>query len=68
VGPGHETTYINVFLATDLNLSDLKTSNQEGDESILEIIKVPLRDIKKMIINGEIECGITLAALNIFLH
>jgi len=66
VGPGHETTYINVFLATDLNLFDLKTSNQEGDELILEINKVPLRDIKKIIVNGEIECGITLAALNIF--
>ena len=66
VAPGHETTYMNVFLATDLNLSELRTDNQEGDESILEIVKVNLSDVKKMIGNGEIESGMTLAALSLF--
>lgn len=44
VAPGHESTYINVFLATDLDLSKITTKGQEGDESILEIVKVSLHE------------------------
>ena len=66
VAPGHETTYMNVFLATDLNLSELKTGNQEGDELILQIIKVKLPELKKMILSGKIVCGLTIASLNLF--
>lgn len=65
-GPGHETTYGNAFLAEDLDLSGLKTANQEGNESIAEIIKVSLPELKKIISEGKIECGMTLAALNLF--
>lgn len=66
VAPGHETTYVNVFLATNLNLSKIKISNQDNNEVILKIIKVNLFKLKKMILDGKIKCGITLAALNLF--
>jgi len=66
VAPGHETTYINVFLATELNLSGLGTDNQENDESIQEVIKVSITELKQMILDEKIECGPTLAALNLF--
>ena len=66
VAPGHETTFVNAFLATDLDLSKLKTDNQESNELILEIVKINLSDLKEKILNGMIECGISLAALNLF--
>ena len=66
VAPGHETSYINVFLAQDLDISKLKTSWQENDEAILEIIKVTLPELRDMLVAGKIECGITIAALNLF--
>lgn len=66
VAPGHETTYINVFLAAELNLDGLKTDNQENDEAIQGVIKISQPKLKQMILNGKIECGITLAALNLF--
>lgn len=65
-GPGHETTYVNIFLAKNLDLSKLKVGNQEGNESIVKIIKVSLPKLKKMILDGKIECGMTIAALNLF--
>lgn len=64
VAPGHETTYINVFLATGLDVSGLKIDNQERDEAIVDIVRVP--DLRRMVMAGEIECGITIAALNLF--
>lgn len=66
VAPGHETTYINVFLATELNLADIKTDNQENNESIQEVIKISVPELQQMILDEKIECGITLAALNLF--
>ncbi len=66
VAPGHETTYINVFLATELNLTGLKTGNQENDEAIQEVIKISRSKLEQMILGSKIECGITLAALNLF--
>jgi len=66
VAPAHETTYVNVFLATELNLTGLKTDNQENDEAIQEIIRVSMSELKQMILDGKIVCGPTLAALNLF--
>jgi len=63
--PGHETTVQYAFLAENLDTSKIE-SHQEGDESIEEIVKVPINEVKKMIIRNEIQCGITLAALNLF--
>jgi 8-oxo-dGTP pyrophosphatase MutT (NUDIX family) len=67
VAPGHETTFINAFMASDLDTSNLKINDQESDESILKIIKVSAEELKELIHNNKIECGITLAALNMFL-
>lgn len=66
IAPGHETTYVNVFLATELDLSDLRRENQDGNEAILEVVKVQLPELREMVINGKIQCGITVAALNLF--
>lgn len=67
VAPGHETTRIYAFLATDLDISKIKIS-QEEDESILQIIKISIKDLKKKIVENKIKCGITLAALNLFFN
>lgn len=65
-GPGHETTYITVFLATDIDKEKSKMSLQDKSEAINKIIKVKIPKLKQMIIKGKIECGISLAALNLF--
>lgn len=66
VAPGHETTSVNAFLATELDLTGLKTDNQDNDEAIQEVIKISVPKLKQMILEGKIECGLTLAALNLF--
>lgn len=66
VAPGHETTFINVFLAADLNKSNLKIASQEGDESILRVMKIKIPRLKELIRKNKIKCGLTLAALNLF--
>jgi len=53
-------------LATGLNTSNLKTSFQKDNEAILGVAKVKLSKLKKLILEGKIECGITIAALNLF--
>ena len=67
VAPGHESTRIEVFLATGFDKQEMKTNGQEADEAIVEIIDIKVSDLKEKILAGEIECGITLAALNLFL-
>ena len=66
IGPGHENIYANVFLATKINISKLNKSTPSGDELILKVIKLPVAKIKKLISSNRIECGITLAALNLY--
>lgn len=66
IGPGHESIYANIFLATKLDESQLNKSAQVGDELILKVIKLPIVKIKQLINSGKIECGITLAALNLY--
>lgn len=65
IGAGHESIYANVFLTTELTLIKNK-SDQPGDELILKVIKLPLAKIKQLVKLGKIECGITLAALNLY--
>ena len=65
-GPGHETTHITVFLATNIDKKKSKMSLQDKTEAINKIIKVKIPKLKQMIIKGKIECGISLAALNLF--
>ncbi|MBU1178431.1 NUDIX hydrolase [Patescibacteria group bacterium] len=66
IGPGHENIYANIFLATKLNVSQLNKSTQPKDELILKVIKLPIAKIRQLISSGKIECGITLAALNLY--
>lgn len=63
---GHETAEIIVYLATGLDHSRRSLNKQQHDESILEIVRMPAGQLKKAITSGEIKCGITLAALNLF--
>ena len=67
VAPGHETTYCDIFLATDLDISGLKTDNQEGDEAISEIHKFTISEVKELIKNKKINCSHTLSAIAMFL-
>lgn len=66
IGPGHESIYANVFLATNLDISQLNKSVKADDELILKVIKLPIIKIKQLINSGKIECGISLAALNLY--
>jgi len=63
--PGKTTNLLHIFLASDLDLSEVKI-NQEGNESICEIRKFKISEIKKMIKDGTINSSETLAALMIF--
>ena len=67
VAPGHETTKAEVFLASQLYKNKVLVENQEGDEAIQKIIEVKVKDIHKIIQQGKIKCGITLASLILFL-
>lgn len=66
IGPGHESIYANAFLATKIDISQLNKSTKAGDELILKVVKLPVAKIKRLIGSGKIECGITLAALNLY--
>jgi len=66
IGPGHETISANVFLATDLELPQAPFKNNTGEEDILETVRFSIDSLKKAISSNKIECGITLAALNLF--
>jgi ADP-ribose pyrophosphatase len=64
---GHETTYIIAYLAEDLDVSKLRTSSQEGDESIQKIVCMTIPQIKRAVHKGQIECALTLATLSYFM-
>ena len=64
--PGHETTYANAVLVTEVDDSNLKLDGQEGDEVISEVFKVNIQEIKQMLLDGKIESGIAISALNLF--
>ena len=66
IAPGHESVYANVFLATRIDASQLNKPRRSADELILRTIKLPIAKIKQLIGSGKIECGITLAALNLY--
>ena len=64
IAPGHESIVANVFLATDcVQVTDAQ--NQVSDELIMKVRTIPIRQMKKMIGENKIKCGITLAALNV---
>lgn len=61
-----ETTQGHIFHATELDTTIMDFSNQDDNELIQGLEKIPLEKIKQMIRNNEIKCGWTLAALNLF--
>jgi 8-oxo-dGTP pyrophosphatase MutT (NUDIX family) len=64
---GHETTKMVVYLATNIDISNYTRSLSDGDEIISKIIKLDKIDLIKMIKTGKISCGITLAAISLWL-
>lgn len=64
VAPGHETTQQNTVVALGLNISNLHTKGQEGNESIIGIEKYSIEQIRKLVLDNTIKSGLTLAALN----
>lgn len=64
IAPGHESIYANIFLAIDLN----KVKDKIGcnDESIIKVEEIPLEKIPEIVSKSKIECGITLAALQLY--
>jgi len=67
IAPGHENTFVYVLLATNLDKSKMGLNFKGEDEDISDITKIEIAKIKNMIKEGEINCGISVAALNIFL-
>lgn len=63
---GHETAEIITYLADRLEMDRHSLDNQQHDESILEIVKPHIAQVRQMMARGEIKCGISLAALSIF--
>ncbi len=64
---GKATAIIHVFLAKDLDISNMGI-NQEGDESIWQLKRVSVDEIREMIKKNEIESGEALAALSMYLN
>lgn len=63
--PGFCTVCDPIYLATDLDTTELKTTSQEGDESILRIIKASVTEVKSMLRDGKINCAMSAAGLNL---
>ena len=66
--PGHEQTENYAYLATDLDTRTVTKARQEGDESFQAITCVSFPRLRQMLRNGEVQCGITLAALSLFFN
>ena len=59
LAPGYTDEYMVVFLARDLSNSAL----DPDDDEFLEIVKIPIADVYKKAVAGEIQDGKTLASL-----
>ena len=59
VSPGYSTEYMYTFLATDLYDSPL---NPDADE-FLNLVKIPLAEVKRMVAAGELEDSKSLSTL-----
>ena len=66
ISPGYDTVLMNVFVAKNLDIKKIGKDMQENDEAIVDVITKPVIEVKKMIIENKIKCGLTLAALNKF--
>ncbi|RJO59801.1 NUDIX hydrolase [Candidatus Parcubacteria bacterium] len=64
IAPGHESIQANLFVAS--NCTEAKKRTTPSNEVINKIQLIPLTKIKKLIALNKIQCGISLACLNIF--
>ncbi len=64
IAPGFCTEYMYAYVATELRRG---TVNQDDDEDI-EVVKVPLNQVSRMIVDGEIRDGKSIAALLMALY
>jgi hypothetical protein len=64
IAPGHESIIANIFLAINC-VKSVTRQNRNSNEMITNICAIPMRQVKKMIRENKIKCGITLAALNV---
>lgn len=62
---GHETAEIIAYLADQLETNGHSLANQQHDESIIEILRLPISRVKEIIAEGKIKCGISLATLSL---
>jgi len=59
LAPGYSTEYIHLYLATDLTASKLA----QDDDEFLDLLRLPLDDVTRMIRTGEIEDAKTVSAM-----
>jgi len=59
LAPGYSSEYLHVYFAKDFEESKLPEDTDEN----LEIVKIKLEDLVKMIVNGEIKDAKTIAAV-----
>ena len=52
VAPGHETTDIQVFLASGFQTNHRRINTQDGDEAIQKIVEVTIEELPMWIIKG----------------
>lgn len=65
IAPGFSNIKHYVYLMSDLSGTP-EVKNTDGDESIMEVVKVSQNELREMIKDGRIEGGSTLAALCIY--
>lgn len=59
VSPGFSTESIYIFMATDLSAGDIDPDEDE----FVETVKIPINEVIKMIMNGEIQDGKTVSGV-----
>ena len=59
IAPGYCTEYQHIYLASDLSYDPLEAD----DDEFIEIVKIPVGEVYKMVKEGKIHDGKTLAAL-----
>ena len=62
--PGYCTEYLNLYLATDLTLSQLHAEDTEG----IRLIRVPVSEIPALLTSGKICDAKSIAGLHVFLE
>ena len=64
LAPGYSSEVLHAYLADDLEMGCV---NPDEDEDI-EVVRVPIADVEKMILNGEILDAKSIAALLVALR